>query len=90
MNKSELVAAVAEQAGCDQKTVSEVLSAFESVVTSQVAAGEKVALTGFLTFEKAHRAARTGKNPSTGEALSIAAKDVPKVKIGKAFKDAVG
>jgi DNA-binding protein HU-beta len=89
VNKSELVSAVAERAGQPANAVSAVLDAFESVVTESVARGDKVALAGFLTFERSERAARSGRNPSTGETIQIAAATVPKVKVGKSFKDAV-
>ena len=90
MNKAELVSAIAEKTGQSQSVVGDVLGAFESVVTSQVASGSKVQIPGFLSFEKAERAARTGRNPSTGEEMQIPAATVPKVKVGKSFKDAVG
>ena len=66
-----------------------VLSAFEDTITNTVAAGGRVQIPGFLTFERADRAARTGRNPSTGAEIQIAAARVPKVKVGKTFKDAV-
>ena len=89
MNKAELVNAVADKSGQSAAAVGSVLAAFEEVVTSTVATGGKVQLAGFLSFEQAHRAARTGRNPATGAEIQIAAATVPKVKIGKAFKDAV-
>ena len=89
MNKAELVSAVAEKSGQSAAAVGSVLAAFEEVVTSTVAGGGKVQLAGFLSFEQAHRAARTGRNPATGAEIQIAAATVPKVKIGKGFKDAV-
>jgi DNA-binding protein HU-beta len=89
MNKAELVNAVADKSGQSAAAVGSVLSAFEEVVTSTVAGGGKVQLAGFLSFEQAHRAARTGRNPATGAEIQIAAATVPKVKVGKAFKDAV-
>jgi DNA-binding protein HU-beta len=89
MNKAELVSAVAEKSGQSAATVGAVLSAFEDTITSTVAGGGKVQLPGFLTFERAERAARTGRNPSTGAEIQIAAATVPKVKVGKTFKDAV-
>lgn len=89
MNKAELVAAVAERSGQPSGAVSDVLSAFEAVVTKSVASGDKVQLPGFLIFERAERAARTGRNPATGAELHIPAATVPKVKVGKSFKDAV-
>ena len=90
MNKAELVAAIAEKTGQSAAAVGEVLGAFESVVTSAVAGGDKVQIPGFLSFEKSERAARTGRNPATGEEMQIPAARVPKVKVGKSFKDAVG
>lgn len=89
MNKAELVSAIAEKSGQSAAAVGEVLGAFEDIVTSTVAGGGKVQLAGFLSFEKAERAARTGRNPSTGEEMQIPASKVPKVKVGKSFKDAV-
>ena len=89
MNKAELVNAIADKTGQSASSVNEVLAAFEDVVTGAVAGGDKVQLAGFLTFERSERAARTGRNPATGEALQIPAATVPKVKIGKAFKDSV-
>ena len=89
MNKAELVNAIADKTGQSASSVNEVLAALEDVVTGAVAGGDKVQLAGFLTFERSERAARTGRNPATGEALQIPAATVPKVKIGKAFKDSV-
>ncbi len=89
MNKSELIDKLAADTDLPKTQVSAVLTAFEDTIVSEVTAGNKVQLPGFLTFEKGHRAARTGKNPQTGEPLQIKAADVPKVKVGKGFKDAV-
>jgi DNA-binding protein HU-beta len=89
MNKTDLVSAIAQKTGQPSSAVGEVLAAFEGVVTEAVASGEKVQLPGFLTFEMAHRAARTGRNPATGAEIQIPAAKVPKVKVGKTFKDAV-
>ena len=89
MNKAELVSAVAEKSGQSAAAVSSVLAAFEDVGTSTVAGGGKVQIPGFLSFERADRAARTGRNPATGAEIQIAAATVPKVKVGKSFKDAV-
>ncbi|MEO6319001.1 MAG: HU family DNA-binding protein [Acidimicrobiales bacterium] len=89
MNKAELVSAVAEKSGQSAAAVGSVLAAFEDVVTSNVASGNKVQIPGFLSFERAERAARTGRNPATGAEIQIAAATVPKVKVGKSFKDAV-
>ncbi|MFP5326659.1 MAG: HU family DNA-binding protein [Acidimicrobiia bacterium] len=89
MNKSELVSAIAGRTGQSDRDVSSMLDAFQSEVIAAVAKGEKVQIPGFLSFESSERAARTGRNPSTGEEIQIAAATVPKVKVGKAFKDAV-
>ncbi len=89
MNKAELVSAVAEKSGQTAAAVGSVLSAFEEVVTGAVAGGDKVQIPGFLSFERSERAARTGRNPATGAEIQIAAATVPKVKVGKSFKDAV-
>ena len=90
MNKTELVNAIAKKTGQTATSVNETLSAFESVITEAVAGGDKVQLPGFLTFDRAERAARTGRNPATGMEISIPASTVPRVKAGKSFKDAVG
>ena len=90
MNKTELVNAIAKKTGQTATSVGETLSAFEAIVTEAVAAGDKVQLPGFLTFDRAERAARTGRNPATGKEISIPASTVPRVKAGKSFKDAVG
>ena len=89
MNKSDLIGAIADASGESKASVSSVLDAFEATVTDAVAEGDKVSLPGFLTFERGHRSARTGKNPQTGEALQIAASNVAKVKVGSKFKDKV-
>jgi DNA-binding protein HU-beta len=89
VNKNELIDAVSEASGQAKQAVAAVLDAFESTVTKEVAGGNKIAWTGFLSFEKAHRAERSGRNPSTGAAITVPAADVPRVKAGKKFKDAV-
>ena len=90
MNKTELVNAIAKKTSQTATSVNETLSAFEAVITEAVAAGDKVQLPGFLTFDRTERAARTGRNPATGKEISIPAATVPRVKAGKSFKDAVG
>jgi DNA-binding protein HU-beta len=90
MNKSELTSAIAEKTGMSASAVNEVLSAFEATIVGEVKGGGKVQLPGFLSFEQTTRAARTGRNPQTGAEIQIAAATVPKVKVGKSFKDAVG
>ena len=89
MNKTELAAAVAEQADISKKDAEKVLKAFVDVVTEEMKKGEKVQLVGFGTFEVSERAAREGRNPQTGKTMKIEACKAPKFKAGKALKDAV-
>lgn len=89
MNKTELVAAVAEQADISKKDAEKALKAFVDVVTEEMKKGEKVQLVGFGTFEVSERAAREGRNPQTGATMTIAASKAPKFKAGKALKDMV-
>ena len=89
MNKTELVAAIAEESGLSKKDAEKALKAFTSVVEKELKKGEKIQLVGFGTFEVSERAARTGKNPRTGEQIEIAAAKTPKFKAGKALKDAL-
>lgn len=89
MNKSELVAAVAEKAGLSKVDSEKAVKAFVEAVEETLKAGDKVSLVGFGTFEVSNRAARTGHNPSTGKSIQIAASKAPKFKAGKAFKNAL-
>ena len=89
MNKTELVAAVAEQADISKKDAEKVLKAFVDVVTEEMKKGEKVQLVGFGTFEVSERPEREGRNPQTGETMKIAASKAPKFKAGKALKDII-
>ncbi len=89
MNKSELIAAVAEQAGLSKKDAEKAVNAFIGAVTDTLIDGGKIQLVGFGTFEVRARDARTGKNPRTGETIKIAASKIPAFKAGKALKDAV-
>lgn len=89
MNKSELVTAIAEEAGISKKNADEAVNAFVKIVTNEVAKGGMVQMIGFGTFEVNQRAARQGRNPQTGDTVEIPATKVPKFKAGKAFKDAV-
>ena len=89
MNKTELIAAIAEQAEISKKDAEKALKAFVDVVTEQLKEGEKVQLVGFGTFEVSERAGREGRNPQTGKTMKIAACKAPKFKAGKALKDAV-
>lgn len=89
MNKSELVAAIAEKAELSKKDAEKAVKAFTDTVAEQLKAGEKIQLVGFGTFEVAERAARTGKNPQTKEEIQIPASKAPKFKAGRALKDTV-
>ena len=89
MNKTELVAALADKAEVSKKDAELVLRAFTDTVTEELAKGEKIQLVGFGTFEVSERAARTGRNPQTGKTMKIKASKAPKFKAGKALKDAV-
>lgn len=89
MNKSELVEATAKAADISKAAAERVLSAMTDAVVKAVAKGDTVTLVGFGTFKSAKRAARTGKNPKTGEPLKIAATTVPKFTAGATFKAAV-
>lgn len=89
MNKTELVAAIAESAEISKKDSEKALKAFIDVVSEQLKKGDKVQLVGFGTFEVSKRAAREGRNPQTGKTMKIEACKAPKFKAGKALKDAV-
>ena len=89
MNKTELVAAIAEKTELSKKDSEKALKAFIDVVTEELKKGEKIQLVGFGTFDVSERAARTGKNPQTGKAINIPASKAPKFKAGKALKDTV-
>ena len=89
MNKTEFIAAVAEKAEISKTDSEKALKAFVDVVAEQLKAGDKVQLVGFGTFEVSERAAREGRNPQTGETMTIAACKAPKFKAGKALKDAI-
>ena len=89
MNRRELINAVASHVEADAKEVDRVLSGFTDVVTSTVARGEQVAISGFAKFAKVERAARMGRNPATGEAIHIKASKKARITPLKAFKDAV-
>lgn len=89
MNKTELVAAVAEKAGLTKKDAESAVAAVFESIESALANGDKVQLIGFGTFEVKQRAAREGRNPSTGETIAIAASKVPSFKAGAGLKKAV-
>lgn len=89
MNKSSLIAAVAEKAGITKKDSEKAVAALIETVQEALKAGDKVQLVGFGTFEVRERAAREGKNPQTGETIKIAASKVPAFKAGQALKDSL-
>ncbi len=89
MTKSELIDGIAENTGLSKTDASKALAATLESITDALKAGDKVALIGFGTFSVSSRAARTGKNPQTGEALAIPASKASKFKAGQKLKDAV-
>ena len=89
MNKTELIAAVAEKAELSKKDAEAAITAMVDAITEALSQEEKVQLVGFGSFEVKERAARTGKNPATGATIEIPASKAPAFKPGKAFKDSV-
>ena len=90
MNKAELIAAVAAKAGISQKDAGVAVAAVLDEIKEAMKKGDKVQLVGFGSFEVRAKAARTGKNPRTGETINIPASKAPAFKAGKAFKDYIG
>ena len=89
MNKTELIAAMADQSGLSKKDTEKALKAFTDVVAEELRKEGKVQLVGFGTFEVSKRAAREGRKPQSGAVMKIAASKAPKFKAGKALKDLV-
>ena len=89
MNKTELIAAVAEKAEISKKDAEKAVKAFTDAVAEELAKGGKVQLVGFGNFEVSERPAREGRNPRTGETMTIAASKTPKFKPCKALKDEI-
>lgn len=89
MNKSELIAAIAEKSGISKKDADKALVATIDTIVETIAAGDKIQIVGFGTFEQRARSARTGSDPRTGKSIEIPASKVPAFKAGKAFKEAV-
>jgi DNA-binding protein HU-beta len=89
MNKTELVATIAEKAEISKKDAERALNAFTDTVSDALREGDKIQLVGFGTFEVSERAERTGRNPQSGETMVIPASKIPKFKAGKALKDAI-
>ncbi len=90
MNRTELAGKVAEAAGLSKAQADSAVSAVIDSIASSLADGDSVTLIGFGTFSVSQRAARQGRNPGTGESITIAAKNVAKFKAGKALNDAIG
>lgn len=89
MNKAELIATIAETSGVSKKDTEQVLNAFIATVQKTLKQDGKVQIPGFGSFEVRERAARSGRNPLTGESIEIAAAKVPAFKAGKGLKDAI-
>lgn len=89
MNKSDLINALADEAGLSKSDATDAVEGLVTCVTNALKAGDQVSLVGFGTFQVKRRAARQGRNPRTGETIQIAASNVPGFKAGKALKDAV-
>ena len=89
MNKTELIAAVAEKSACTKKDADMIIASVIDVISETLKKGEKVQLVGFGTFETKQRAARKGLNPRTKEEIDIPASTIPVFKAGKALKDSI-
>jgi len=89
MNKSELVDAISQKTNVSNKEADAILTAMIEEIVAAVASGNKVTLVGFGSFEPRERQAREGRNPKTGEAMTISATRVPGFSAGKSFKDKV-
>lgn len=89
MNKSELIDIIASEADISKAAAGRALEATTAAITNALTEGDSVSLIGFGTFDVGHRAARTGRNPKTGDAIEIKAAKVPKFRPGKALKEAV-
>ena len=89
MNKAELIDAIADRTGIAKSTVDEVIKGMTETIETQVASGDKIAIPGFISFQKVKRAARTGRNPRTGETIKIPASATFKVTAGARLKSSV-
>ena len=89
MNKTQLIEAIANKSGLKKKEAEAALNAMTEAITEALKAGDKVQLVGFGTYEVKGRAARSGRNPKTGETIQIAASKHPAFSAGKALKDAI-
>ncbi|MGG7092208.1 HU family DNA-binding protein [Shewanella indica] len=89
MNKTELIAKMAEHANLSKAEAARALKSFEVAVTDAMKEGSKISIVGFGSFETSTRATRTGRNPQTGKEIQIPAATIPKFKAGKALRDSV-
>ena len=89
MNKAELIDAIADRTGIAKSTVDEVIKGMTETIETQVASGDKIAIPGFISFQKVKRAAPTGRNPRTGETIKIPASATVKVTAGAGLKGSV-
>jgi DNA-binding protein HU-beta len=89
MNKTDLVSNIAKKSGFSKKDVESILNGFVGEVTEALSTGDKVQLIGFGTFETRKRSGRTGRNPQTGQTITIPESNVPAFKAGNKLKDAV-
>ena len=89
MNKTEFINEVAEKEGIEKKCAEKAVNAVFATIAQELAKGEKIQLVGFGTFEIRERAEKQGRNPRTGETMTVPASKVPAFKAGKALKDAV-
>ena len=89
MNKSDLVSAIADNSGLSKTDAARALEATNSAISTTLASGDSVAITGFGSFLVRARAARTGRNPQTGAAIQISASNAPAFKAGKLLKESV-
>lgn len=89
MNKTEFINAVAEKEGIEKKCAEKAVNAVFATIAQELAKGEKIQLVGFGTFEIRERAEKQGRNPRTGETMTVPASKIPAFKAGKALKDAV-
>lgn len=89
MNRTDLIKAIAEETNIKKNDINSILESFTNVVTDELKNGRKVQLVGFGTFEVRSRPEREGRNPQTGEAMTIEAYNVPKFKAGRSLRDAL-
>ena len=89
MNRSELIAAAAKRSGLSTDVVEQAMNALHSEITEALVSGQKVSITGFVTFETVERSAREGRNPSTGEKMHIPARTTVKISAGQSLKRAI-